>query len=147
MEFKQICLKLSEKMWPNKFMKQFGKHRKIAYVMKLNCTNTEHIFVVIRVCNLHTNFNCRRKSKYKQANDMGTSTLWNASNWVTFRTESFQRCEKMQNMTTYCLFEKRTEGVQLQGARRRSRKVPSIAWKILWLSNGQVEVFPMSDST
>ena len=54
MKFKQICLKLSEKMWPNKCMKQFAKHRKIAYVMKLHCTNTEHTFVVIRVCDLHT---------------------------------------------------------------------------------------------
>ena len=75
MKFKQICLKLSEKMWPNKFMKQFAKHRKIAYAMKLHYTNTEHTFVVIRVCDLHANFNCRRTSKCKQVNDMGTSTL------------------------------------------------------------------------
>ena len=36
MKFKQICLKLSEKMWPNKFMKQFAKHRKIAYQIAQN---------------------------------------------------------------------------------------------------------------
>ena len=77
--------------------------------MKLHCTNIAHTFVAIGVCDSHTIFNCLRDAKYKPANDMGTSTLWNVSNWVTFHTESFSKCDKMQNMTTYCLFEKRTK--------------------------------------
>ena len=89
--------------------KQFTNFRKIAYVMKLHCTNIAYTFVAIGVCDSHTIFNFLPDSKYKPVNDMGTSTLWNVSNWVTFHTESFSKYDKMQNMTTYGLFEKRTQ--------------------------------------